>query len=52
MAVFWLGVPQAGAFRQFQLRPAPASFLLLAGQPVAQRVNQIVVRELVVLPAR
>ena len=48
MAVLWLGVPQARAFRQPQLRPAPARFPLLAGQPVSQGVNQVVVGELVV----
>ena len=41
------GVPQARPFHQFQLRPAAASFLLLARQPLPQRVNQIVVSELV-----
>ena len=46
MAVFWLGVPQRRAFRQFQLRPAPSSFPLLAGEPVPQGVDQIVVSEL------
>ena len=48
MAVFWFGVPQRRAFRQPQLRPAPASFLLLAGQPVPQGVDQVIVSELVV----
>ena len=41
-----------GPFRQPQLGPSAARFPLLARQPVAQGVDQVVVRELVVLPAR
>ena len=51
MAVLGLGVPERRAFRQPQLRPPSAGFPLLAGQPVPQGVDEIVVGQLVVTPA-
>ena len=51
MPVLGPGVPERGAFRQPQLGPAPAGLPLLAGQPVPQRVDQVVVGQLVVAPA-
>ena len=52
MAVLGLGVPERRAFRQPQFRPSSTGFPLLAGQPVPQRVDQVIVGELVVLLAR
>ncbi len=52
MAVLGLGIPQGRTLAEPQLRTTPTSFPLLAGQPVPQGVNQVIVRELVVLPAR
>ena len=52
MAVLGLGVPERRAFRQPQFRPSSTGLTLLAGQPVPQGVDQIIVCELVVLPAR
>ena len=40
------------AFRQPQFRSSSTRLPLLAGQPVSQGVNQVIVCELVVLPAR
>ena len=51
VAVLGLGVPERRAFRQPQFGPAAAGLPLLAGQPVPQRVDQVVVGELVVPPA-
>ena len=48
MAVLGLGVPERGPVGQPQLGPAPAGLPLLAGQPVAQRMDQVIVGELVV----
>ncbi len=52
MPVLGLRLPQGGPFRQPQLGPSAARFPLLARQPVAQGVDEVVVRELIVLPAR
>ena len=52
MAVLGLGVPERRAFGQPQLGPAPAGLPLLAGQPVAERGDEVVVRQLVVLARR
>ena len=52
MAVFWPGVPNRGSIRQEQFGPATPGFLLLAGQPVPQRMNKIIVRQLVAFQAR
>ena len=52
MAVLGLGVPERGAFRQPQFRPSSPGFPLLAGQPVPQRVDQIIVSQLVIALAR
>ena len=43
MAVLGLGVPERRAFRQPQLRTTSTSFPLLAGQPVPQGVDQVIV---------
>src|SRR6516164_1651432 len=48
LAVLRPGVPGAGSILQPQLGPATSRLLLLAAQPVAQRMNQIVVRQLIV----
>ncbi len=48
MPVLGLRLPQGGPFRQPQLGPSAARFPLLARQPVAQGVDEVVVRELVV----
>src|SRR5262249_17629 len=50
MAMVWSGIPFGRPLRQPQLRAATTSFALLLGQPVAQRVNKVIVRELVVGP--
>ncbi len=42
------GVPHGRAIRQQQFRAAPAGLLLFSRQPVAERVDQVVVGELVV----
>ena len=52
MPVLGLRLPQGGPFRQPQLGPSAARFPLLARQPVPQGVDEVVVGELVVLPAR
>ncbi len=52
MAVLGLGIPRRRPFRQPQFRPSSSGLTLLAGQPVPQGVDEIVVCELVVLPAR
>ena len=52
MPVFWFGFPDRRAFRQSQLGPAPAGLPLLAGQPVAERVDEVIVRELIVALGR
>ena len=44
MAVLGLGVPEREAFRQPQFRPTSPGLLLLAGQPVSQRGNEVIVR--------
>src|SRR5262249_1157646 len=46
--VLRLVVPERGAFRQPQLGPAATGLALLAGQPLTQRVDQVVVGELIV----
>ena len=46
-AVFGLGVPRRRSIAKFQLRSASTRFFLLAGQPVPQRMHEIVVRQLV-----
>ena len=51
MTAFGLGVPERRPFGQPQLGPPPAGLPLLAGQPVADRGDEVVVRQLVV-PAR
>ena len=43
-----LAVPERGAFGQPQFRPSSTRLPLLAGQPVPQGVDQVIVRELVV----
>ena len=43
-----LALPQFRPLLQPQFGPAAAGFLLLAGQPLAERGNQVVVRQLVV----
>ena len=48
VAVLGLGVPERRALGQPQLGPAPAGLALLAGQPVAERVDEVIVGELVV----
>ncbi len=48
-AVFRLGVPSHRRIEQFEFRPALAGFLLLASQPVPQRMHQIIVRQLKIL---
>ena len=48
MAVLGLGVPRRRSFRQPQFRPSSPGFPLLAGQPVPQGVDQVIVGELVV----
>ena len=50
--VLGLRLPQGGPFRQPQLGPSEARFPLFARQPVAQGVDEVVVRELIVLSAR
>ena len=52
VAVLGLGVPRRRPFRQPQFRPPSPGLPLLAGQPVPQGVDQVIVCELVVLPAR
>jgi hypothetical protein len=52
LSVLRAGVPDDGPIRQQQFGPAPASLLLLAGQPGPQRRHQVVVGELVVFFAR
>ena len=52
VAVLGFGIPQAGAFRQPKFRTTTTRLSLLASQPVSQGVDQVIVRELVVLPAR
>ena len=48
MAVLGPGAPERRTFGQPQLGPAPPGLPLLAGQPVPQGVDQVVVGELVV----
>ena len=52
LPVLRAGIPHRRSIRQQQFGPAPASFLLLAGQPLPYRVNQIIVGQLVVFLAR
>ena len=52
MPVLGLRLPQGGPFRQPQLGPSAARFPLLARQPVAQGVDEVVVRELVIFLTR
>ncbi len=52
MTVLGLGVPRRRPFRQPQFRSTSPGLPLLACQPVSQGVNQVIVGELVVLPAR
>ena len=52
MAVFGFGVPEGKAFCKSQFCPSSTGLFLFARQPVPQGVNQVVVCELVVLPAR
>ena len=46
--VFPLGVPQGCSFREPQFGPASSGLLLLSGQPLRERGNQIIVGQLVV----
>ena len=48
MPVLGLGIPERRPFRQPQFRTSTAGFPLLAGQPVPQGMDQIVVGQLVV----
>ena len=52
LPVLRAGIPHRRPIRQQQFRPAPPSFLLLAGQPLPYRVNQIIVGQLVVFLPR
>ena len=48
MPVLGLGVPERRSFRQPQFRTPTAGFPLLAGQPISQGGNEVVVGQLVV----
>ena len=52
LAILRASIPHRRPIRQQQFGPAPARFLLLAGQPLPYRVNQIIVGQLVVFLAR
>ena len=52
MTVFGLGVPERRSFRQPQFGSPFPCFPLLAGQPIPQGVDKVVVGELVVTPSR
>ena len=52
LPVLRAGIPYRRSIRQQQFRPASPSFLLLAGQPLPYRVNQIIVGQLVVFLPR
>ena len=51
MAVLGLGIPERRTLREPQLRTPSTGFPLLAGQPVPQGVDQVIVGQLVVTPA-
>jgi hypothetical protein len=52
VAALGLGVPRRRPLCEPQLRSTAPGFPLLAGQPVPQGMNQVIVCELVVPPAR
>ena len=52
LAVLGFGVPRRRPFRQPKFGPSSTGLPLLAGQPVPQGVDKIIVRELVILSAR
>src|SRR5262249_29324560 len=51
LAILGFGMPGRRSFGQHQLGPAGGRFLLFAGQPGAERGDQVVVSELVVVSA-
>ena len=51
MPVFRFCVPQGRPFGKFEFRSASLCFLLFAGQPLTQRRDKIIVRELIELRA-